>query len=267
MTSDPSNPDGEGRWLSRAEPLGPPWVPAHLPPALFHYTDASALLSILQTDKVWASDYRTLNDYMEGDLIRAEFGPVGERREILFVTSLSTKRDHLSQWRAYGTYALELDPSKLTMLPGFQLVKCEYFECDEPIWDHWPATGRAKVIEKGVTQHVDLACLAPSVAAEDAAKLVTRLILKHAGFREEDEWRLIGIRTLGDDTIRWRSSKGRVIPYLEVSVPDAITRVVVGPQPRQEVAYRALDLLRKHRVAQGKPDFHVVVSDTTYTTL
>jgi hypothetical protein len=262
--SDQNTP---GKWLDRATPIGPPWSPAELPPALFHYTDASALLSILQNATLWASDYRTLNDYMEGDLIRAEFGPFGERAEILFVTSLSTRRDQLSQWRAYGAYALELDPVKLGALSGFQLVKCEYFDGDEPTWDHWPATGRALVIEKGVREHIDLASLVPSVSAEDAAKLVTRLILKQAGFREEDEWRLVAIRTLGDPSIRWRSSKGRMIPYLEVPIPDAMTRVVVGPQPRQEVAYRALDLFRKHRVAQGMPNIEVVVSGTTYTTL
>jgi len=110
--------------------------------SLYHYTDAHAVHSILNTRKIRLTDIRFLNDkeeLLEGlktleetllneidsDLKYAEDAANMIHHSLisvetsnndlnpLYVFSLSSERDQLSQWRAYGAYALEFDEELL----------------------------------------------------------------------------------------------------------------------------------------------------------
>jgi hypothetical protein len=100
-----------------------------LPDELWHYTDASGLIAILQSKKIWATQVTCLNDTLEqryfGDLVHAA---VKERRAVntdpvleplfrvaderlgqrdftaigQFVACFSEAKDDLGQWRGYG---------------------------------------------------------------------------------------------------------------------------------------------------------------------
>ena len=93
-----------------------------VPKTLYHYTSLEALVSIVQSRRLWASNIRFLNDRTESlhlienvlDVLRKLVSPahkaivrtVQERlgstpKQAHFVASLSEKDDLLSQWRAY----------------------------------------------------------------------------------------------------------------------------------------------------------------------
>ena len=100
-----------------------------LPDELWHYTDATGLIAILESKKIWATQVTCLNDTLEqrycGDLVHAA---VKDRRKVntdpvieplfraadellgerdfttvgQFVACFSEAKDDLGQWRGYG---------------------------------------------------------------------------------------------------------------------------------------------------------------------
>ena len=122
------------------------------PDLIFHYCDANALLNILQTQKLWATATRYLNDKTElvmsfrnvpqhlanlPDSAALRIFTEGHAKGLFsttadlmsnaigmeqFVTCFSEDEDSLSQWRAYGSdgtgFALGFAPSELAMLQG-----------------------------------------------------------------------------------------------------------------------------------------------------
>ena len=113
------------------------------PENLYHYTDAGALLGIIQNKEFWASYIRFMNDNTEYDLakeilfkklptfiksnIRNSNSLVEKlktnfeamiRRIDLFIISFSEKENDLDQWRAYGkstpNYSLKVNLKSLS---------------------------------------------------------------------------------------------------------------------------------------------------------
>ncbi|WP_183092431.1 DUF2971 domain-containing protein [Nocardioides stalactiti] len=102
---------------------------------VFHYTDAGALIGLVQGRVLWASEAAGMNDRAEvrqgWQKIRSwlEDQPVGDALDLLrhhandplkrshevFVLCASTRADDANQWRLYANrgsgYAVELDPS------------------------------------------------------------------------------------------------------------------------------------------------------------
>jgi hypothetical protein len=99
-----------------------------VPDVLYHYTSLDAMVNIVRTQRLWASNVRFLNDstenkYLLDGLRRRVAGLINEaenddRREKLhrlgellaspsgnndYVTSFSQQSDDLSQWRGYAT--------------------------------------------------------------------------------------------------------------------------------------------------------------------
>lgn len=96
----------------------------------YHYTDASGLLGIIQNGRLWATDFRFLNDPSEGTflperilaLMSEKLGGINEIEQKIiqglkealhnpphanyssFCVSLSANGDLLSQWRGYGNF-------------------------------------------------------------------------------------------------------------------------------------------------------------------
>ncbi len=138
-----------------SELIGPGLDP---PRVIFHYTTAEGIKGIIETDSIWATNYRYVNDLAEftyansllrdelsarlqseSPLLRAVFeqmladpdtllGPVD-----MFLACFCDQGDLLSQWRAYGSrgggYALGLSATQEDLVrlgPNRRLFKVSY---------------------------------------------------------------------------------------------------------------------------------------------
>jgi hypothetical protein len=241
------------------------------PQRLYHYTNATGLLGILRGAKLWATDLRFLNDEQEADYAlgqlrsaladmrnpaidpnhpahaRAQdFGGVFAEYENLMLEELVSPKfpvylacfcesgDLLSQWRAYGSdhgYAIEFDTAMLDSVvkgldgypPSRMLERVHY--------GHEAAVSLVSTAIGEVSQDSNLGHL--GVHAHYMALRLTALLarIKHPGFREEREWRLIaGFEYEDASLVRFRSSPIAIVPYIEVSFPrEAVLGIRVGP--------------------------------------
>jgi hypothetical protein len=114
--------------LSQIQSKLPDLEEADLPPTVYHYTDAIGLKAILESDVLWATHYRYLNDSaelhyifdlaartVEGELQIRSYGPLATAfleyvattsppygHEAYYLCCFSEYDNSLSQWRAYG---------------------------------------------------------------------------------------------------------------------------------------------------------------------
>lgn len=238
-------------------------------PGLFHYTDASGLLGILRNSTLRASDQRFLNDAQEAiygqDLFQAAlkstsnpalvaghplhewaegFGEVFDRYKRLVAEELGSPKfsvyvacfcesgDLLSQWRAYGSdhgYAIEVRREALeaalekvpTIAKAITQVRYGGAAAASVVSDAMQEVSRdTNLGHVGVHAHYMALRLTGMLAA-----------VKHPGFEEEREWRLIAAFEFDPpELVRFRASAMAVIPYIEIGLPsDAIISVRVGP--------------------------------------
>ena len=131
-----------------------------LPQVLWYHTSAATFARILKTGEVWSTQISCLNDYSEFRysvrLLREELKQyatnVNEHvaflsrhlDEILeqdgadiswfFVFCMSSVRDDLSQWRAYGVLSIGFDPMQMVMHDSMKqrgyVVPVRYGEAD-----------------------------------------------------------------------------------------------------------------------------------------
>ncbi|MDB6159833.1 MAG: hypothetical protein JWO04_3539 [Gammaproteobacteria bacterium] len=133
---------------------------------LWHYTDFGAAKGIIQTDSMWASDLRFVNDTVEfkyaQDLMSELFAAPGVVPDIdvgwppagifssmipymnyvrdnsIFVTCFSNESDDLSQWRAYAhtppSFSIGFDPNLLKnrmQTLQFDFESCVYTRAEQ----------------------------------------------------------------------------------------------------------------------------------------
>lgn len=251
---------------------------------LFHYTTATGLLGICTTRSIWASDLQFLNDAQEAvygrDIVIAAIASManpmqspdhwaheyGERAietfekykgfvldEIsktdfgVYVACFCESGDLLSQWRGYGSdhgYAIEITKDALQNAVG-------------AIPTHTPATGLFKVryghdvadevVQRAVEQVARFNLNHPGVKAHYSALAVNSMLaqIKHPGFAEEQEWRLVvGLEILDDEAqyapdrepTKFRSTPIAIVPYLEIPLPhEGIASIRVGPGDNVDV--------------------------------
>jgi hypothetical protein len=200
-----------------------------------------------------------------------------------YVISLSERGNALSQWRAYAPrdgVSIGFHIGALRAIKDFALYRCEYLRKDEiktkkdqqalsaivdEVYGYVQWTARLiqqEARKKAVTdnsllhaqsEHTDLVAFALVWAA---------LKIKHGGFSEEMEWRLIDnvpglnlVHALGDDPkdlIRFRRGAFGVTPYLVATLPQlwrgaplGIAKVIVGPSSNAVSTVASIrDLLR-----------------------
>jgi len=264
------------------------------PESLFHYTDTAGLLGILlEGPKLWASDVRFMNDAQEliyaqdavVEGIRTMSSPtlredhwaheLGKRAVQTFekykglvlddvaaanlgvyVVCFCESGDLLSQWRGYGKnegYVIEFRADSLQ-------------EGHQSIGAYPEATGLFPVgyglgaVSDGVSRTVAAVELFnlnhPGVKASYKALTVAAILatIKHPGFSEEREWRLItafqdiqgegyGLHSI---PTKFRQSSVGLSPYIELSVPmDSVVSIRVGPGDRTEIREAAVSRLLK----------------------
>jgi len=216
---------------------------------LYHYTDAHALKSILETGQIWLTDIRYLNDsneYIEGErIIQNVFREKAQARadaisdEVLrrldtvlkssarsytLIGSFSRGCDLLSQWRGYcpleGGYSLEFDTATLKTF-GMPLQECVYDENHK---------------RQVASTLFDLAC---STVASGERSGLDRLYLtlwsniakfKNAGFAEENEVRAVVFQREQKGRVQFRTRGSQLVPFLPVPIAwRKLTGIYVGP--------------------------------------
>ncbi|MHB9098984.1 MAG: DUF2971 domain-containing protein [Syntrophales bacterium] len=257
------------------------------PDRLYHYTSQRGLQGIIgdkkRDTKIWSTNLRYLNDSTEfsyaisltkdvlkgrpaeiedfiwdillSHLSSLEAGPV-------FVTSLSSRRDQLSQWRGYcpdsGGFMIGFDREELHRVAkeqGFELARCEY-SLDE----------QRRIINKEieVVSHVihpenSYAGANPHIELDEYFKTVGKARLnfalrllfvaprfKHPSFMEEDEWRLISDPTdKRPREIMFREGKSMIVPYIKFFLSNKIDgmpikEVMVGPTPHPDLSLNSV---------------------------
>jgi hypothetical protein len=242
---------------------------------LFHYTDVSAVKSILENEKMWLTDVRYLNDseemhngismlieymkhrvanfphpheFFEDAANYVENGLVGKAgygidNRPVFIGSFSRAGNLLSQWRAYGSYAIEFDTDYIPQ---------GLFEC---VYDHDEKLSQASntALLSLITISKDMAINSGFLDQEgyEAFSDIVGLVatFKHESFSEEQEIRIV----LGHDIdpeiedgleVKFRSRGNILIPYVEASLPfESIRAIHVGPMRDQELAYISMKAL------------------------
>jgi hypothetical protein len=264
-----------------------------LPPGpLYHYTNVHGLKGIMDCQTLWATNIRYLNDSQEFDYAvwvanrvicqRAEAASNQWEKELLtflskseppraapevFVTSFSEDGDLLSQWRGYcpnaDGYSIGFVAEKLRNegdVQGFGLARCLY---DDESQRNAIEDALDKFMESGVWNHArenpeqDDSCQAVSRDWRDRF-LQLAPIIKHWGFKEEREWRLISAPIpWGDPRCLVRVGRSMLIPYVTFNLVATgllipVQEIIVGPTPHMWLAMQAAgSLLHSRRPSES----------------
>jgi hypothetical protein len=273
------------------------------PDTLWHYTDFKGLQGILK-GTLWASSVAFLNDSQEfsyalnvaqevlaEDDVRSEITAVYssnldkvaetlddifalEGGTSVFASSLSTKFDDLSQWRAYGgagpSMSVGFNAPRLKAVAadvGFELVRVEYdreeiAEAFRAMLRRYYGTGGhgSPKTKPRAFQPVDFTIEVLIPLLDLAAKA------KDASFQAECEWRLVsrlGVPTKVKPTlpVQFRQSGSLVVPYVEIplqrdsAIPasgshsgkSVIRSVVIGPSPHPKRLKYAVEQMLKSK--------------------
>jgi hypothetical protein len=242
---------------------------------IFHYTTVSGLTGIITHRELWASDCRFLNDGTELSYALNIFHTQVKKLKLpsldgggyrlagpsleqfcMFITCFCEDGDLLSQWRGYGTdqgYALGFDIAQLQSCDFGEVVPIEYGIAN-------PKEYFAQELEAATlpTAH-------PGVAEWHASQwLLPRLLsVKHPGFAEEREWRILKQVPLFDlrtqSTIaQYRPSPMGPIAYIALPFPpECLRELVIGPGSHTETRKTAvINLLQ----CNGFQDVNVRIS-------
>lgn len=238
---------------------------------LFHYTDVYAVKSILENRKLWLTDVRFLNDSTEmkegfdflmkylahqitrhpgSEMLRAAMSYIekvvdqrkdyGLDRRPVFVSSFSLAGDLLSQWRAYGNYAIEFDSDAMAE----KVSQCIYGHEEKILEAPIPAINQVMEIGRSILSN-------DGYIDQDGQESLAEFIglaatLKNESFSEEKECRII----MGHDVdpevedgyeVKYRPRGDILIPYLELEFDlECIRSIVIGPMRDQELAYASM---------------------------
>lgn len=222
------------------------------PEVLYHYTSISALLGILDSGSVWATDIHFLNDEEEFtyavDRSRSvlsniaedatddrEKAVLNEAQEKLTtienvsvcVFSLSEDPNVLSQWRAYCPTAQGVAIGFDTEMLGpvmdeqdFRLVPCVYSDRDHVLLLRNVVAQTIKAYRNGLRSEEQPK--GDELVEKAAVDFLQRLIMvaptiKHRAFAEEKEWRLVSNDLIPATHPKYnvRTGPSMVIPHFE----------------------------------------------------
>ena len=239
-----------------------------LPEVLYHYTNPQGLLGILESNCLWATSARYLNDSSEfsyglgliGKAIEEGIRETEDEQERVFlgntrrnhsefpcvgVVSLTQKGDLLSQWRGYGGgsggFSLGLRPEHLRSVcerQGFYLAKCIYSMTEQraatqTLIDEFRERAGSELNSR---PHASGSALADRLA----------VLLKHESFQEEQEWRLISTpRSVVE--LDFRPGVSTLVPYSKFDLGKNrnayVHSVTIGPTPHPELTKDSVRML------------------------
>lgn len=238
---------------------------------VFHYTDASSILSIITKRKLWATDIGFLNDRKEGGHVNDCLKIMASKPYIYFgsnykvnekylralechlrsgrqvtIVSFSKHKGTLPQFRMYcppaGGYVIGFPIQYLQEIG--RIVECDY---DKKNLIEW-CRGYFR-------EFVDLAKIAdgenktPESLSEEihnSSNLFERRVeaslkFKSPEFRAEDEVRLLSYG--GGTNFRPSRSGNYIVPYQEIDLPNSNVQVAIaaGPSRDQALAQNTLN--------------------------
>ena len=240
---------------------------------LYHYTTFKGLFGIIDSQALWASDIRYMNDAAElrhtVDLVRTETrsrinAGVSDARllnafvdwfsrklttgNLLFASSFRENGNLLSQWRGYSTVgkgvSLGLDPNYLQSIAskqGFRIARCIY----DPL-------RQSLLICKLIDSVEQMARNAEGgyedIFSEIESELLTiAAILKHPSFEEEAEWRIISpVYSEQENNVQFREGRSMIVPYVEFLLSEGghlnLQHVYLGPSPNSQNSINSLKM-------------------------
>jgi hypothetical protein len=250
---------------------------------LYHYTDARGLMGILDSQTLWATNIHYLNDSQEFDyartvankviLQRAEAASDRREKEVLtfigqlgpagvaprvFVTSFSEEGDLLSQWRGYcpsgDGYSIGFEAKDLrneAMMQRFFLAPCLYDDesQDKAIEQVLDAFMKSSSWIRALEHPEDDDSRRAVILAWSDILLPWAATIKHRGFREEWEWRLVSpLIPWGDPQCLVRVGRSMLIPYVKFNLVAfgpyiPVKEIIIGPTPHMWLAIQALGSL------------------------
>jgi hypothetical protein len=253
---------------------------------LYHYTSLEGLLGISDSKSLRAAHIAHLNDSGEltlaiellEDVVKERLGSLdlspqdrkclGQLSEwlghrflsghLLFTCSFTEAGNLLSQWRAYcppsagvslGFNAHEL--LNAADAQGFQLVKCIYErELQIALVNDWVNLVLATKDDKedGPSQSHPSQSYHSYFRANEEAFLKVAARMKHPGFSEEREWRLVSRvgRDLRDPKLKFRAGKTRLIPFIDFEPPLtqrgklSLRQVYIGPAQDHNISFNSV---------------------------
>ena len=257
-----------------------------VPEFLWHYTSASGLCGIIQSETIWATKIQFLNDSREfieaTGLCRSILKEIAQKHSdswskqlIAFlaeslksienvnvcVCSFTEEQDLLSQWCGYcpptGGYCLGINSDAL--IKNFSVVSFTILPC---VYDYFTQRDLVNdVVEIVLPELLKIPETSPQNLASVAKPILERFflmiheiapIIKAQGFAEEKEWRAVSAPILFSK-LKVRPEGGLLKPYFEVplNLQSARVRVVVGPNPHMELAMDPCGILvsGKHPVS------------------
>lgn len=255
-----------------------------------HYTSQEGLLSIIEYEKLWATNIKYLNDNKEyndaidhlskliptGNLDNNFENSVVDTYKKLLIESLdsiknswknrnytisfSKEKDLLSQWRGYcpenNGYGLLFDFNELVNKISENFGFIYYGDC---IYDLGEKIDKLKEILNDGYRNTFESIIAFENDLGEVEQNIDELacLFKNESFSEEKEKRIVisldGFE--GDGISKFRPGKNSIIPYLEIEFPrDCIKEIIIGPTIDPERSEYALDqfLFRQYAVDRPK---------------
>jgi hypothetical protein len=226
------------------------------PPILYHYTNAAGMLGIVQDRVLYASSSLHLNDAMEHKIAnqflvreleasnlstpeKDAFSSLMEEaaQRSSYVSSFSADGNVLSQWRAYCReghgFALGFRRNNPIFASaqqhGFSLVRCVYKKDEQRrLCRALINTFRERYLDAGHTMRSGT--LPETLGAFFTnynwtyAFFLVNAALKHIGFKQEAEWRLISQRP-EDLNLSFRTGRFGLVPHFRLPLAFLAERV------------------------------------------
>lgn len=251
-----------------------------MPETVYHYTSCAGLMGIIDTGKLRASHIAFMNDAKEyaygaellSRVITDKMQGPSQREGIIeviykfiqpdsysiahympcFVFCFTSKRDDLSQWRAYGRgeggFAIGFDTAKLLQAFDGRLCYASYVLYDPQHQYEYAEMLVEKTLElynRHTSRHTgDDAYSDRWYEAWRAVASCLAPLVKYPAFTEEDEWRIVYIPSHPGE-FHFHENQKSMRPFVEIDIDsDALIReVLVGPGPSKDLNKIALDML------------------------
>jgi hypothetical protein len=212
----------------------------------------SAVIQRLRTPSVHAEDQKCLDQLSEWLAHRFLL------EHLLFTCSFTEAGNLLSQWRAYcppsagvslGFHASELMDAADAQ--GFQLVQAIYNRDAQLLlineWLDFVLATKDGQEESPAKCHPSQSYHSHFRANEEALLQIAAR-MKHRGFAEEREWRLVSKvgRDLQDPKLKFRAGKTRLIPYIDFTPPltneqnMSLCHIYIGPAQDHNISFGSI---------------------------
>ena len=236
---------------------------------IYHYTPFEGFKAIIETRRLWASDVRYLNDYMEvksgqqwlntlseiffsdngnfphNEKVKNLIDELSDREITCFATCFCDKPDQLSQWRGYSGMgpgiSLGFKSDVLEKSTPLSLMSV-YYDQDDTIraLENTLKRAKAKLSSAPTEKEID------NILSETEEAIVSRIVTsKSHSFVEERECRLIArVTDSGIPNVKYRTKGALLVPFVEVDLasnwPKIINEVWIGPVTYREDTWKSV---------------------------